>query len=210
MFRQDLDKVASFYASGRYSSEFRKAREYYFSVTGAVFDDEPCFDERQELFVDWFVLDRPLEVTGFTPVRQFFESYRLEMDAAERARFEALLSSHRCLCEVISVSDGGMRIKSMFSGKTFDVIGTYEKLGIDKRDVLDVRLAPWGEGLRLCGRFTRHPRDARDMIADIVSSVSEGGDRIKVMLSLLGMQLKASKYRNVPIDKIYSINSLSS
>lgn len=208
--REEQERVILFFSQGRYQEEFVRARESFFFITGRVYDDDPFFEERQNAFCDWYIMDRRLEANGLTPLRQYYETFEGKMGAEQAAVYQSLLQSVHSLFEVVEKSNQAMKMKDSFDGRIFSVRERRSLVGLQNGDLLDTRLIPTAGHYQLSETYCHHPREARAIILEMIKKnpCQERRQFQSFLLELSGMQLKSRQYRQVALDKIYQRSPL--
>ena len=115
MFESYFDRVATRAAGESHLVEVRRARREFQDLTGKFDEDEPWFDQRMTLFLEWFVLDRP-GTDGLIPVERFLVDEAPQLSETERLAFEGLAATQRTLARLDGWHGGRIEVTDMIGG----------------------------------------------------------------------------------------------
>lgn len=191
-----IDRLAARYGEGSYRAEVASAKDHFFERAGKVFDDDgELFESRLASFLEWYVLERPLDDVGRSPVLELLaESARPDAasDLVEsRLTLAALATSHRSLFDVAAVDGHVVELEDLVRGARFRVVERRSTIGFEVADVLEARLLWDGEQVVFGKTFLFHPRDAREEILRLVDGAIERGvatDELLFQLSRLHLR----------------------
>ena len=141
-----LDQLIAFASSrGARKPDLLDAKAEYFQLTGEVFEDDKQFEMRMASFLDYYLFDRVSPETEKTPAQELFE-LRLQSATPERGQRRSAASPRRCTgsSRCASSGKGIVRLRELFSGKDFDVTERRHIAGLEKGDILEARLIPFG------------------------------------------------------------------
>lgn len=204
-----LDQLIAFASNEDRKPDLLAAKAEYFQRTGEVFEDDKQFEMRMASFLDHFLFDRLRPESGKTPAQELLEA-RSAVDPGEVAAFRSFTETVHGLFEVRKIKPGIVRLRELFGGKEFDVTERRHTVGLEKGDVLEARLIPFDGALVFSSAFCFHPREAVKAIKKEVKR------RKKVMPDALPLELtweaakralKADRYRQIAVDKIYDFES---
>lgn len=203
-FRAQIDRVAALYSEGEHQGEIERARREFDELRGVVYSDEALYEAHVAAFLEWYVLERPL-AGGDPPVLRRLRDPGAE---EERAWLRPLALSLRSLFEVLDPSlrrPSGLRLLDLLGGGTWRVDRPEPMDGLAEGDIFEARLIPWEGRVRFGPVFCFHPRPARRCIRDLVRLAERDG-RLgpALILSLARMRLKHARFRNIPVERIYS------
>jgi hypothetical protein len=200
-----LDAVALRYSTPPWDAEIRRARTEYDEQRGRIYDDDELFETHMALFLEWYVLERP--VVGSDPpiVHLLREGPVAE---AERPLLEALARSQRSLYEYIDeVARGQVLLRDLVLDGLWRVAKGPLGDGLDVGDLFEARLVPWEGGVRFGPSFFFHPREARRAILEIQDRLRrEGRLGLDVTFLVAEMRLRYSRFRNIAVERIYTLD----
>ena len=111
------------------------AREEFIERTGPLFESDPSFEHRLTIFLEWFILDRPLvSETRQRPVDRFIESNLSKQTAESLTALEELASSRVELLEFRRWKDGLARFKDVITKKRW--VLTMPEIRLDLKPVM--------------------------------------------------------------------------
>lgn len=191
------------------SAEVRKpdvlaARAEFFRLTGEVFEDDRTFEMRMASFLDYYVFDhRPAE--GGQTAAEEFQAAKLKsgVDGTVLSGFTRTLHG---LFEVRKLSRGAVRLRELFTGVDHDVSERRTLAGLQKGDVLEARLIPFGDGLVFSPAFCFHPREAVKAIKrEVKRRKKKEPDRPaqELVWEAAKRAMKVDRYRQIAVEKIY-------
>ena len=198
-----LDDVIARYAGGAYEAEAARARAAFVEATGRVFDDDPMFEERMGAFLEWFVLERPMDTADLRPIDRYRREVALEPAAQGLA--DALAASHWSLFEVLELGNGRAQVEDLLAGGRFVVHERRKLTAIETGDVFEARLVSVEGRTRFGRSFCFHPREATATIRRSVAEAARRGQRKEdVLFRLAERRLRCERYHNVHIARLYA------
>jgi len=197
-----FDRILAFAAAPRFERELLRARDFYFTQTGEVFDDDRSFEARMTAFLDWFVFDRPLAPFGEPPCR----IYARETGAPEAVELRTMARTVHGVFAVRRVRPSRLRLRELVAGTDCEVAPAAPLEGLRRGDLFEARLVPWRGALTCSAAFVFHPshlrravvREARRMRRE--EPASTGQD---LVWTLSRMALRCEHYRAMSRDALY-------
>lgn len=205
-FQPHLDELISFGSSDARTEDLLAAKAEYFKLTGEVFEDDKTFEARMAAFLDWYLFDRVSPLTSQTPAAELYLRKQSELGPEAAHPFRSFTETVHGLFEVRKVGKGTVRLRELFSGKDFDVTERRTLAGLEKGDILEARLVPFGGHLLFSAAFTFHPKAAADAIrAEVKRRRKKEPDRpVREMTwECARRALNVERYRQLPVDKLY-------
>jgi hypothetical protein len=200
-----IDRLASEYAAEPYRTEIAEAREDYFNRAGKVFeDDAELFESRMASFVEWYVLERPLQ-GGPPPVLRALEKANAagEEEPVRRA-LAALSTSHRSVFDLATVAGDAVELEDLLGGARFKVVERRSTVGFEVGDLIEARLVWDGARVVFSKTFLFHPRDARDAaLAAIDAALVKGTARSEIIFALSRMHVRWHRHGHVNAARVY-------
>ena len=188
------------------------AKRDHFATHGEPHEEDRSFDTRVNGMLDFYLYDfRPAGGTG-TTVERFLEAEGPGLSADEMSAFRDLARGIHGLFEVRKIGDARIRLRDVFSGTDHDVTERRNVAGLDKGDLLEARLLPFGGELFFSGAFVYHPREVRkEILAEVKRRKKEAGkggapDVAAFLAQLARMAIKLERYRNVRLESIYDFS----
>lgn len=205
-----LDELTAFFSAEERKAELLDAKAEYLALTGEVHDDEPHFEMRMASFLDYFLFDRKSPQLQRTPAEIYYAE-QLRVGPPERATaYRAFTETVHGLFEVRKLGRGMLRLRELFSGKDHDVTERRQLAGLEKGDILEARLIPFGGHLLFSAAFCCHPRAVFAAIRkEVKRRKKKEPDRPSWELTFecAKMSLKAERYRQIAVERIYDFQN---
>jgi hypothetical protein len=205
-YQSYLDQLIAFASDESRKPDLLAAKADYFNATGEVFEDDKSFEMRMASFLDYYLYDRISPLTGRTPAQEFYEKNRDRGTPAQSASLRSFTETVHGLFEIRKISKGYIRLRELFSGKDYDVTERRQMAGLEKGDIIEARLIPFEGHLLFSGAFVCHPKEASDEIrqeAKRLKKKEPGHDPRQFAWLCSKMALKADRYRQISVEKIY-------
>jgi hypothetical protein len=208
MFHEHYERVVQWATSDAFREQVLKGRAEFFAATGEVFEDDRSYEPRMSAFLDYYLLDRAVDGKGKAPARLFVESHTAQLTTPELNIYRGFLRSRHALFEVRKLDEakGLVRVRDLFTGKDEDVTERRKLAGVEKGDVVEARLLPFGDRLFFTPAFVFHPREARKLILKEIKRRKNADaallDRAFIWLTAR-MALKVERYRKMPVETLY-------
>ncbi|MBL8954175.1 MAG: hypothetical protein JNK82_25585 [Myxococcaceae bacterium] len=186
-------------------AELLEARSEFFKLTGEVFDDDRQLEMRMASFLEHYVFDRVSPNRGKTPARELFEKLQVE-DAAKAPLFEGFTQTMHGLFEVRKLGQGFVRVRELFDGDDHEVTERRMLAGLNKGDIVTARLIPHLGSLWFSAAFVYHPPGSFKSILKEVKrrrKQEPARPRTELIYDCARRSLKADRYRQIAIEKIY-------
>lgn len=208
LFQPHLDALVAFATPEARKDELVTARKEFFDLTGEIFEDDKQFEARMSALLEYFLFDRPREA-GLTPAAELYGQVLKEGPPERATAFRAFTETVHGLFEVRKLSDGSVRLRELFTGLDFLVTERRQLAGLTRGDVLEARLIPFDGHYWFSAAFTWHPRNAVPSILKEVKRRKKKGvaQPAEFLADCARRSLKADRYRNIAIEKIYEFGS---
>jgi len=111
---------------------------------------------------------------------------------------------------VRKLAKGSVRLRDLYTGKDYNVTERRQLPGLEKGDILEARLIPFGGHLLFSGAFCYHPRAASSAIRKEIKrrKKEEPEKSVKDLVwECARMALKVDRYRQIAVDKIYDFRN---
>ena len=200
-----IDRLAAEYSDEPYRGEIAEAREDYFNRAGKVFeDDRELFEGRMASFVEWYVLERPLQ-GGPPPVLRALERANGNGDdPVTRQALAALATSHRSIFDLVAVGEDAVELEDLLGGARFKVVERRSTIGFEVGDLIEARLCWEGKRIVFTKTFLFHPRDARtEALAAVDAALAKGTSRAEIIFSLSRMHVRWHRHGHVNAARVY-------
>jgi hypothetical protein len=168
-------------------------------------ESSELIEDLWDFFYDWCVFEQkiPDRITNLNEE---------EVKTWEKSK----TGSQRGLFTVTRSSDSGLKLKELYTGKSFVVSrkkAQVDFVGINKGDIIEVRLLSGEtekEGYQFARRPSYHPAEVHPYIKAKVKQFKKTKDFNTYgnwLWLLVGMYLKHRIYQQMPVSKIYDDNS---
>ncbi len=197
-----LDALVARFGYGAFAQEIARARELYANRTGRVFeDDAELYEARAASFLEWYVLERPVDAAGVAPV---VVAHREAPSAALRA----LATSHRSLYAVDELVEGSVRLSDLLGGGQFEVTERRRLHGVSEGDLVEARLIAWDDTVVFGRTFCYHPAGAKDALLGHARRIrAEGGTREDCVDYAASLRVRAERYKHVAPLRVYEAST---
>ncbi len=205
-----LDELTAWASSDERKGELLEAKAEYFELTGEVFEDDKQFEMRMASFLEYYLFDRKSPQTARTPAETFYEEAIRAGPPERAAAFRAFTETVHGLFEVRKLGKGLVRIRELFSGKDHDVTERRQLAGLEKGDILEARLIPFDGLLLFSSAFCCHPKAAFKAIQKEVKRRKKKEPQRnpkELVWECAKMSLKADRYRQIAVEKIYDFEN---
>jgi hypothetical protein len=205
-----LDELTTFASSEERKPDLLVAKAEFFKATGEVFEDDKQFEARMAAFLDYYLFDRVSPLTGTTPAQELFHR---EQSAAQPERanaFRSFTETIHGLFEVRKLGKGMVRLRELFSGKDFEVTERRTLAGLEKGDLIEARLIPFGGYLLFAAAFCCHPKASfKSILKEVKRRKKKEPERPvrELVFECAKMSLKVDRYRQIPVEKIYDFEN---
>jgi hypothetical protein len=201
-----LDALTKWATEPPHDVEIVPAKKEFFARTGEIFDDDKQFEMRMASFLEFYLFDRPLTSLGMTPARAYYLKALQEGPPERAAAFRAFTQTRHGVFEIRKLTPGNSRVRELVSMEEFDVTERRLVAGLEVGDVMEARLLPFGGQDYFSHAFGHHPRAAFELIRKEAKrrrkqGVDGGGKALA--WDCAQRSLKADRYRNIAIDRIY-------
>jgi hypothetical protein len=210
--QKKLEPVIREFTTGDYYPEVFRAKEEFFDRAGVVHEDDAEFEQRMNLFMDWYLFDRDLPGVDLPPIRYFVRQKQANFTPEDRVVFEDLSNSIHSLFMVSGFTWFGNKnlvIQDLFSRKKHVVINPMKKIAFSKGDLFEGRIFPHGGKWHFTQGFCFHPVEMRSFILGEIKKIrfQEKSRHLKLILQLAQMKLKHQRFSHIDVKHIYVFNS---
>ena len=199
------------YTTGEYYREVFNAKQEYFDKAGAVHEDDPEYEQRMSIFLDWYIFDRDLPGVDLPPIKYHFKKNRDRMGDEDLSVFKDLCNTNHSLFRMKRKTWKGdaFVVQDLFTKKTFTVKDPELKMGFNKGDLFEGRLIPFKGIFTFSRGFCFHPISMEGFILSEIKKIrfQDKSRQTKLILQLAAMKLKHSRFQHIDVKHIYSFAS---
>ncbi len=203
-----LDHIIEKYTQGKFDKEVRKAKAEFFEKTGTAFDNDPFYEERLNLFLEWYLFSRPVSGSDLSPVKLFYHEKQNQLTPSEKEVYHGFTQTLRSLFQLKKVKGAELILKDLFNNK--DIKASESKTAIlTEGDIFEARLIPFQGKYYLGSGFCFHPSQSKSFIVKSIQKVKKLEDEFKdqLLLDLAKMRLKHDRYPHIDVKYIYSFEA---
>lgn len=207
-FQKCIEVVTNEFTSGDYFREVYEAKKEYFDELGTISEDDPDFENQMDLFMGWYLFDRPLNKHELPPVILYFRKNQTTLPDAELETFRALTETRHSVFELLKQKSDGLYLRDVGNGKKFEVEETKFRAGFSKGDLFEARLIPNSGKYLFASGFCFHPKEATKFIESQMKKIREEdhAQRTKLLRKLGQMKNKHLRFPHIDVQYIYTMN----
>jgi len=214
MTLQELhEKLLAWATAEPRQEELLRARRAYFDRWGEPHEEERSFETRMNGMLDYYLYDHRPEGSPHTTLDLFLRDQGAGYTSDQLTLFRDLGRAVHSLFEVRKLRPGEwVRLRDLVSGDEHEVAERRQLAGLEKGDLLEARLLPYGGQLFFTGAFLYHPREVRKAILAELKKRRKAADGsapdVKAFLAQLSrMAQKLERYRNVKVESLYDFTT---
>lgn len=206
-----IQPVIEEYTQGKYIEEIQEARNEFFSKTGQINEDDQFFESRMALFFDWYIFDRKLNGSQFTPIKDFYRKNK-DIFSPENSLYYRGLANHiHSIFNLIKLNTENVQLTDLATRKNYNVNPGPIRLSLSLGDIFEGRIVPFGKEWWFTTGFCFHPKEVKKFILDEIKKARLGNNKTyqELILELAAMKLKFERYQHIGPEKIYARGNLS-
>lgn len=159
-----FDKLIHKMTDEPFRGELKTARLEYTKAAGEVFEDDKSFDIRMNSFLEWYILDRPMETKHKTPIQIYLSEYSESMNGEEREFLNGLAGNLHSIFEVKRHERESIKVEDIFTSEKYLVTENNGHQGFRSGDILEARLFPFKGSYFFTNAFCFHLQGASKFI----------------------------------------------
>jgi len=211
MYQKYLDPIVEEFTTGSYYPEVYKAKHEYFEKAGIVYEDDPEFEQRMCIFMDWYLFERDLPGVDLPPIKWFFRKQKESLPSDELGIYGDFCRTIHSIFRMKRDAwiGKGLVVQDLFSRKTYTVQDADLNQGFTRGDIFEARLIPFRGGYEFSRGFCFHPVEMSSFIEKEIHKVRHQ-DRVrqtKLILQLAAMKLNHLRFEHIDIREIYRMDS---
>jgi hypothetical protein len=211
MYQKYLEPVIEEYTTGDYYREVYNAKQEYFEKAGVVYEDDPEFEQRMSIFMDWYLFDRDLPGVDLPPIKYYFRQHKEKFSNEELNIYRDFCSTVHSIFRLKRFTWGrkGFIVLDLFSNKTYRISDTEITQGFTRGDIFEGRVIPFQGENELSRGFCFHPLEMQSFILNEIKKVrfQDKPRQTKLVLQLASMKLKHLRFNHIDIHHIYTFDS---
>jgi len=206
-----LEPVIQEFTTGEYYPEIYKAKQEFFERAGVVYEDDAEFEQRMNLFMDWYLFDRDLPGVDLPPIRYYIRQHVPEFSKEEKETYENLSSSIHSLflLKRFTLFGRNLVIQDLFSRKKYIVMDPRLKYAFSRGDIFEGRIFPSEGKWHFAQGFCFHPVEMRSFIVGEIKKIrfQDRSRHLKLILQLAQMKLKHQRFSHIDVKHVYGFDS---
>lgn len=211
MFESYYEKLTEFFTVGDYYQDIYNAKQEFFEKSGVVYEEDPEYETRMCLFMDWYLFERDLPGVDLPPAKLYLRTHRAQMDEETIKVFSDMTESIHSIFKVRwkRFFSKGLIVEDLFSRKTYSVNDPKIKQSFSWGDIFEGRIIPFKGELEFSRGFCFHPSEMRRFIMGEIKKVryQDKTKHTKLIFQLSNMKLKHSRYNHIDVTHIYRLDS---
>jgi hypothetical protein len=209
--QNSLEPVILEYTTGEYYPEVYQAKQEFFERAGIVYEDDLEFEQRMNLFMDWYLFDRDLPGVDLPPIRYFIRQHATEFSVEQKQIYEDLSTSLHSIFYLkrFSLFGKNLVVQDLFSRKSFTVNDARLKQAFSRGDIFEGRIFLHQGKWYFAQGFCFHPVEMRSFILGEIKKIrfQDKSRHLKLILQLAQMKLKHTRFSHIDVQHIYEFNS---
>ena len=209
--QEKLEPIIQEFTTGEFYPEVFRAKQEFFERAGTVYDDDAEFEQRMNLFMDWYLFDRDLPSVDLPPIRYFVRQHQNEFSPDDKQIFEDLSNSIHSLflLKRFTWFKKHMVVQDLFSRKKYMVADLNLGQAFSRGDIFEGRIFPHQGKWHFARGFCFHPIEMRSFIVNEIKKIrfQDRSRHLKLILQLAQMKLKHQRFAHIDVKHIYEFNS---
>lgn len=211
MYQKYLEAVIEEFTTGEYYREVYSAKQEYFDKSGVVYENDPEFEQRMCIFMDWYIFDRDLPAVDLPPIKYYFRKNKDHFGSEELDIYHGFCSTIHSIFRLKrhTWTKNGSVITDLFSQKSYTVIDPNMSCGFNRGDIFEARILPHRGLYEFSQGFCFHPIEMKSFILQEIKKVrfQDKNRQTKLILQLAAMKLKHIRFPHIDIKHIYQFGS---
>ena len=206
-----LEKLTAVGTGDGYLEAVRNAKARYFRAAGEVFEDDPFFEQRMNCFVEYYLFDFPAAPGGKSTTALVIERGKADLAPDELVAFAGFDRSIHSIFEFKKKKGETLTVVNLYDGEKYEVFERRTLAGLEKSDIFEARLLPFGDRLHFSNAFVFHPKEVKKFVmAELKNHKGQGAPKpTGVVHRLAYLRLKFDRFRRVDAAKIYSRETMA-
>lgn len=206
-FQECFDILIEEFSTGEFYRELFTAKQEYFMESGVVSEDDPDFENQMDIFMGWYLFDRPLQEHDLSPVKLYYRRNRDTLEPKALEKFYALTETVHSIFEMLKQKGDTLILREYCTRKKFEINDERYNLGFSKGDVFEARLIPNGKQFCFAAGFCFHPRESIRFIDSQIKKIryQDLEQRNQLLLKLNQMKMKHLRYPHIDVSHIYTL-----
>ena len=188
----------------RFNLEMPEARKEFQQMAGGILENDRDYLARINSFHNWYILDRPMQSLGITPLAYFLEYNANSFSQEELNGYRELAHNLHGVFELSKRTRTQTWVRDLITGKKYAVEGSEETNHIDPGAVFNSRLFEHSGKWYFSNYLVPHPEDVAKDIRKAAKRVRKGkADPQPFLFRLVLFQSRWNQYRQFESKNIY-------
>lgn len=206
-FQKCIDVITNEYTAGDYYREVYEAKKVYFDNLGSLAEDDPDFENQMDVFMGWYLFDRPLDKHDLPPVLLYYRKNLASFSQDEQMAYKALTESKHSVYELLKQKELSISLRDLSNGLKYEVKELQFRVGFSKGDIFQARLIPFGKAYVFANGFCFHPKEGAKFIESQMKKIRDDdtAQRTKLLLKLGQMKNKHHRFPHIDVQHVYTL-----
>jgi hypothetical protein len=192
----------------RYNKELTAAKEEFQTFAGPIFEIDRNFDARINSFHNWYILDRPLQENGLSPLAYYLQFNANSLGEDARARYGELANHVHSLFELNKTNPKQTMLTDLITGTKYTLDGALQTQHLDKGALFNTRLFRHQDQWYFSNYLILHPNDvARDIRKQAQLRRKAGVPAEDFLFLLMLFQGRWVQYKQMDVRSIYRFDT---
>jgi hypothetical protein len=180
------------------------AKEEFEAIVGPIYETDRTYDARINSFHNWYILDRPLQSHGVTPLNYFIDYNANTLAENELTHYRELRGNLHSVFEVVKFLPGKTRLRDVVTRRKYDVEGTEHTQFLDPGSLFNSRIFRHDKSYYTSNYFLLHPPVVGKQIRAEARKVKKAKQDPKDLLfRLVLFQGRFDQYKQMDPRNIY-------
>jgi hypothetical protein len=208
LYQKCYETLVNEYTVGDFFREVYEAKKEFFDELGIVNEEDAEFENQMDIFMGWYLFDRPLRQFDLAPVHLYYRKNLEKFSATEESLYKKLTETRHSIYELLKQKNNLLVLRDLSTGYKVDVIDNNFNMGFSKGDIFEARLIPL-EKKSFCfaSGFCFHPKEAYKFIESQMKKLRQQdySQRTKILMKLSQMKFKQQRFPHIDVDYIYTL-----
>jgi len=207
LIQKCLETITNEYTAGDFYREVYDAKKNYFENLGTVTEEDPDFENQMDVFMGWYLFDRPLNNFDLSPVQLFFRKNISGFSEEQKTAYQALIDFRHSIYELVKMKDSSFVLRDLSNKEKLEVADVNYRAVFSKGDIFEARLIPLQKQFMFTNGFCMHPKEAIKFIETQMKKIraEDITQRTKILLKLGNMKNKHQRFPHIDIKHIYTL-----
>jgi hypothetical protein len=188
----------------RYNKELGAAKDEFEAAAGPIYESDRNFDARINAFHNWYILDRPLQGQGDTPLGYFLEFNANSLAVEEWKRYQELANHVHSVFELVKSGPQQAQVRDLLTGTRYRLDGTGQIQHLDKGALFNTRLFRHQEQWYFSNYLILHPGAVAREIREQAKRLRKAkGLAEPFLVQLILFQGRWEQYKQMDVRSIY-------